>query len=502
MFFPGGKIYMNKCIKSLLFIMITVLLLPACGGNSTSERKITDNSETASDKDDSNSLLSFLKDKVEIKKETTAFERLFQDGPKLAWDDSNKAGYIDINGDWVIEPHFRLARPFSEEYAAAFDSEKEKWGYINTTGEWVIQPMYYSAGDFEDGMAYISLDGKNTYGVIDKSGNYLIEPYYYKVSLFKEGYALVQEGKNTTCHFIDEKGNKVFDEYYNAFLFNNGVTVVQVGQSFGSGCDWSILKTDGVSWIIDVTPEDLDSDNPADYFPWRLCEDSFPSSYNYGGYDDHLFGYINLSRGCAVKLLFDDYIMIDDSGNAISPKFDYLHSYGLGEYAQAGKYDINGKKRLGFVRTDTFEWVVDPIYWEESNYYKNYAWAVIEEETGEPYKVNYHWYIIDMEGNTILDFDSPGDIKLTIGSGNIYPDKPDIPLIATKKFSDNPMDFKCGYVDWNYNEVIPFIYDSAESFVSDGSYAIAKYDGHYGMIDKEGNWLIEPKFSSFEIRYH
>ena len=138
---------MNKCIKSLLFIMITVLLLPACGGNSTSERKVTDNSETASEKDDSNSLLSFLEDKVEIKKETTAFESLFQDGPKLAWDDSNKAGYIDINGDWVIEPHFRLARPFSEEYAAAFDSEKEKWGYINTTGEWVIQPMYYSAGD-------------------------------------------------------------------------------------------------------------------------------------------------------------------------------------------------------------------------------------------------------------------------------------------------------------------------------------------------------------------
>ena len=62
------------------------------------------------------------------------------------------------------------------------------------------------------------------------------------------------------------------------------------------------------------------------------------------------------------------------------------------------------------------------------------------------------------------------------------------------------MDFKCGYANWNYEEVIPFIYEEVRGFPSDMSYSIVKYDGHYGIIDANGNWLIEPRFTSFDTK--
>ena len=40
------------------------------------------------------------------------------------------------------------------------------------------------------------------------------------------------------------------------------------------------------------------------------------------------------------------------------------------------------------------------------------------------------------------------------------------------------------------------IFEDAMSFSLDSSYAKVKYDGLWGFIDGEGNWLIEPQFQS------
>lgn len=58
---------------------------------------------------------------------------------------------------------------------------------------------------------------------------------------------------------------------------------------------------------------------------------------------------------------------------------------------------------------------------------------------------------------------------------------------------------KYGFISsTNPNEMaIPCIFDDAYNFGHLHPYAIVKYKGKYGMIDKKGNYVIEPKFDSY-----
>ncbi len=60
---------------------------------------------------------------------------------------------------------------------------------------------------------------------------------------------------------------------------------------------------------------------------------------------------------------------------------------------------------------------------------------------------------------------------------------------------------KYGFISsTNPNEMaIPCIFDEAENFGYPHPYAVVKFEGKYGMIDKKGNYVIEPKFDSYSI---
>ena len=53
---------------------------------------------------------------------------------------------------------------------------------------------------------------------------------------------------------------------------------------------------------------------------------------------------------------------------------------------------------------------------------------------------------------------------------------------------------KAGLLDINGNEITAFIYDDA--FISWGDFVGVSYDGRWGSIDTEGNYIIEPMFDS------
>ncbi|HEF3474383.1 TPA: WG repeat-containing protein, partial [Campylobacter coli] len=51
-----------------------------------------------------------------------------------------------------------------------------KWGFIDKNGEFVIEPKFDGVGNFSEGLARVELNGK--YGFIDKSGKIVIEPKF------------------------------------------------------------------------------------------------------------------------------------------------------------------------------------------------------------------------------------------------------------------------------------------------------------------------------------
>lgn len=74
----------------------------------------------------------------------------------IAYEDDGLWGYIDSNGDIVIEPQYSQAKSFSNGMAAVAD-EDGKWGFINEDYELVIECEYLDAYYFtSDGTCMVS----------------------------------------------------------------------------------------------------------------------------------------------------------------------------------------------------------------------------------------------------------------------------------------------------------------------------------------------------------
>ena len=68
----------------------------------------------------------------------------------------NLWGYIDAQGEQVIQTRFSSARDFSEGLAPV--SVDHRWGYIDRNGEFVIPPQFRLAGEHRNGRAPVGLD--------------------------------------------------------------------------------------------------------------------------------------------------------------------------------------------------------------------------------------------------------------------------------------------------------------------------------------------------------
>lgn len=87
----------------------------------------------------------------------------------------------------------------------AFEDSNHKWGFVNTDGEIVIEPQYECAKSFSNGLAAIKTDG--VWGFINTEGKLVIEAEFLEAGYFSDkGVCFVSsnEGKYhmITLHFI------------------------------------------------------------------------------------------------------------------------------------------------------------------------------------------------------------------------------------------------------------------------------------------------------------
>lgn len=122
----------------------------------------------------------------------------------------DKVGYIDKEGDFVIEPKFDDAKDFYEGLAPA--KLDGKWGYIDKTGEFVIHPQFDRADIFSSGVAAVEVDDK--WGYIDKTGEFIILPSQDKPTRFVEGLASFVSEENGKVGYKDTTGNFVIEPEY------------------------------------------------------------------------------------------------------------------------------------------------------------------------------------------------------------------------------------------------------------------------------------------------
>lgn len=132
-------------------------------------------------------------------------------------------GYIDLSGNWVIEPRYESVRDFHDSIAAV--ESTDGWGFINHRDEYVIQPVYRWVYNFSDGLC-AAQNKEGLWGFINAAGNVCVPFKYTEVKEFSEGLAAVMVGYR--WGFIDKRGEMIIEpKYSHAWYFYNGLAEVE-----------------------------------------------------------------------------------------------------------------------------------------------------------------------------------------------------------------------------------------------------------------------------------
>lgn len=440
-----------KKILQILLVLLLVCSFVSCaktsndGGNKTDIESILGGETTVTPTDDKTEPidvpnLPFIPTTTPNEEVKAVKEEIIDFGESLAgvkYD--GKWGYINMDGEFVIEPQYNSVYTFN--YGAAvveiddvpmlinknnevlfcgdleyFEIERgnegmfktklfTKYGFINHKGEVIAEPIYYNLGDFSQGLC-VALNAPHD-GFIDKSGEYVIEPIFNDAEDFSEGFAIVwKDGK---CGFINTKGEQIVDFIYNgAEDFSDGMAKVKVGKL------WGFIDTTG---RVVIEPQfehyvSSFSEGLAQFLMYDKEEDV------------NFYGYINKTGkvviepkfdiaedfhdGCALVVVdpFEEKSIsyIDKNGNFITDlKFEEAESF------NEGLARVSVDSKWGFINTDG-EIVVDLIYDEACDFSNGLAAVCIYDYDNDTEK----WGYVDKTGKMVIEpiFDLAKDFEV------------------------------------------------------------------------------------------
>lgn len=253
-----------------------------------------------------------------------------------------KYGYINREGEMVIDNQFVNAASFSDGLAAVM--KDDKWGFIDRTGEMVIAPLYSRVKRFDSGIAVVVKDEEWVY--IDKEGNVITNfPQTDKLYDFVEGRAIIRRGDNVGI--INNKGEVIVEPVYQEIKdYSDGYAKAQRYDR------WGFIDKDGEVVV------DLDYDDVGDYNGEAIWARK-----------GEVFGIIKNNNFNPLK---DVNRMWDFNDKGIT-------------YAQKG--DL-----VGFINTDG-EWIIIPQYDKARAFVNGLAPVYSDRE----------WGYIDLEGNWVVE---------------------------------------------------------------------------------------------------
>lgn len=487
---------MKNKLSAIIFLACITFSLCACDQTSSSER----DGESHPGPKDSGNVSNAATESVfssESPKTLTSFERLFQNAPVAAQNEDELWGYIDITGEYVIQPMFSAANSFAENgLAIVKDPASELWGIIDTSGRYVIEPRYAGTGkQFSDGLLRVWEPGSKI-GYINESGIYVVEPQFIQAYDFSNGFARVcsqlgsyMEVSYYPLGYINTSGDRITDEiFFMAYDFSEERAVVNAGTPLYDF--FGYIDTTGeyvvMPQLIHATSFRNGkafgyADAAGPYDSRTVLYDSTgnllfeSSSYEMPGSD----GYPVYWYGDIYPVRLSDntgYVYINDQGEVVLPKSGAPYTSATtftNGYAAAGDPQTN---LLGYIDPDG-NWIIEPQY-TSAGYFS--VDGVAQVSTPDTLS------LIDTSGNCIAEYDLSASIR-PMGdiSKKLFP--------AGEYAADGTVAY-VGYWDQNGNVAIDRAFDQAGAFSSDLSYAKVQIDGKWGVINGNGDWLIPANF--------
>jgi len=312
-------------------------------------------------------------------------------------DKSAKWGYVNLDGEIIIEPDFILATEFNEDGFALV--LKNEFKIIDLKGEIIpvdvekiipntlltyIPVLTDGTGYhlFNNGLLAIKLNNK--WGFLNEEGKIEIPPLYDKVTNFNSGYALAE--MNEAFYVLDSTGNVIPLEVPGiTFIkhFSEGLGMIEVNNN-----KWGFVNGKGKVVIIPQF-------NSVGYF-----NDGLAWARN----ENKKIGYINHNGEWIITPMYNEGQEYDSlSGLAmvkINNKWGYVDINGklsfFGETEKTYSFSEGlaiGRKddKVGFLNNKG-QWVFPPQF-EIAHPFKNGYAAV---------NIDGLWGIIDKDGNWIL----------------------------------------------------------------------------------------------------
>lgn len=236
-------------------------------------------------------------------------------------------GYIDPNGDFLVDPIYHAAYEFTLEGLAKVEKEG-LFGVINSEGGEILEPRYESITDFQGGY-FVAFDGKknqlfNYKGEMEFAG----ENEYTHIGPYSDGlftFSMMNEENEIRMGYIGKDGGVVIGpKYSKAYNFIDGKAIVQENQ-------------DENYKIIDKNHAIV---RQLDYKDIRATASK--GKYIFQG-ENELYGLIDLNGDIIIEEKFNNIVDVDEEHilvNIIEGKEDF---YGVLD--KKGKYIIQPEYR-------------------------------------------------------------------------------------------------------------------------------------------------------------
>lgn len=284
-------------------------------------------------------------------------------------------GYINKEGNYLINPQFNVALTFKEGLAIIWSSEG-KYGFINTDGKIVIPAVYKDASYFSDGLAPVVKENQNI-EYIDKTGKTIIslDASIEAAEPFAEGLALVKVGNK--WNYIDKTGKITFDTPFEfAKSFSNGYALFhqKVGNEFKSGY---IDKTGKVV----ITPQFSFSSSFYENMAMVRINDKLGFINKSGKIviSPQFDNCYNFSNGLAAVKQGELWGFINKEGKfEINPQFKYVGSFNKDGLCPVSLTSID---KWGFITKDG-KFIIDPQFEEVWNFYDDIALVKLDNKWG------------------------------------------------------------------------------------------------------------------------
>ena len=383
-----------------------------------------------------------------------------------------KYGFIDFNGQWIIQPTFDNLYSFNNrDYSCA--KINDKYGFIDRKGKWIIPPNFDQLDSF-DNWDYCNARINEKWGFIDRKGNWIIHPNFdILCSYDNRDYCCVKI--DDKCGFINRKGNCIIQPTFDWIdkFDDRDYCGAEIDDKSG------FIDRKG-NWIIQPTFDSIDKFDDRDYCCVKI---------------DDKWGFIDRKGNWIIQPTFDwiakfddrDYCgaeiddkwgFIDRKGNwIIQPTFDWIDKFDDRDYCGA---EIDDK--WGFIDRKG-NWIIQPIF-DKTNMpsFDDKGYCFVGK--------NLKFGFIDRQGAWIIQPESLRDIYRNL-LGNFD-------NIGLGDFDDNDLalitiGIKNGLINRQGKQIIPLQFYLLERVYQTPFYK-ASANNKYGFIDKTGKWVIEPKY--------